>query len=407
MIEHITQIIVIFMNLILGCFVLSQNTKSQSHRIFSFMSLTAAVWTYMNGTSISLIWLQSSYAFGALVISTGLIWTISITDIKLEKRKIIPIILLALFFCFGSFLPGFIIRSYHKSYSGAIPYGNYGWGLPFYSAFYLIIAFLIIWKLYKAAHVTVDQDKRNQLMNICYGALITLLVTAVTSFILPYFSIFPFGGMDNAAFLIFLSFIAYSITRHHLFNIRVITIELVTFALWIFILIRVLLSTTPHEVLTELGLLMVTVIFGVILIRSTLHEIRQREHIEKLAAELRSAYGHLSTLNDHLEQKVEGQTQEVRKAYEIEKVARLDLEKLASSKDQLIAAAQHNLRTPLTALRWQLEVIRNNSKGKGKDELQAALKESESSVDRLSGVLEDFLSITALTVNDERTEKKN
>jgi signal transduction histidine kinase len=114
-------------------------------------------------------------------------------------------------------------------------------------------------------------------------------------------------------------------------------------------------------------------------------------------------------LNENLEAKVVEQTKEVKRAYEVEKKARHELEKLDETKDQLITAAQHNLRTPLTALRWQLEEVRkmvggedgNDSGGVGgKDGLREALKESEASVGKLTAVLEDFLKITEMKVGD-------
>ena len=103
-------------------------------------------------------------------------------------------------------------------------------------------------------------------------------------------------GIDSIGFLIFLLFITYSITRHHLFNIKVIAIELVTFSLWIFILIRTLLATNSREFAIGGTLLVITVIFVILLVRSVLHEMSQREQIEKLEAELRAAYRHVEEL---------------------------------------------------------------------------------------------------------------
>ncbi len=148
------------------------------------------------------------------------------------------------------------------------------------------------------------------------------------------------------------------------------------------------------------------------LIRSTLKEIGQREHIEKLAGDLEYAYAEVKDLNEHLELKVAEQTKEITRAYEVEKRARGQLEKLDETKNELITTAQHNLRTPLTALRWQLEEIRKGVGGEERDEsgekihvcggeeLQKALKESEKSVGKLTEILEDFLKITEVRVEE-------
>ena len=296
----IIQFIVIFLNLVLGIFILSQDFKSSSNITFSLMSFVASIWSfanYMSDSSVSLIWMKSSYALGVIVIAIGYLWTISITKNQLKIKRHLLVIVTTLIISVGSFFPNFIYKSINRNAAGDIPFGEFGWGLLLYTVFYFILGFLIIFKLYRARKESADVKNKKIFRNVYYGALITLLVTFVSSFMLPFFSIFPFGGIDNAGFLIFLLFIAYSITRHHLFNIKVIAIELVTFGLWITILIRILTAGTLQEALIEGVLLVITVAFGIMLIRSTLHEIRQRERIEKLSNELQKAYASLNMVS--------------------------------------------------------------------------------------------------------------
>ncbi len=406
---QILPIIVIFTNIILGFFVFSQKPKASSNRIFSLLASFGALWTFANFMTdalVSVFWLQTTYALGAILISIGLIWVLLLTENQLNKKKIYTISSIALLFSILSYQDGFINNFLGQTMSGDFFTISAGWGLTIYGLFYLSCTFLIILKLYTSISKTNAKDRKRQFKSVLIGASITLIVTAFTSFILPnYFSIFLLSGIDGVGFLIFLLFIAYSITRHHLFNIRVIAIELVTFGLWTVVLIRTLLADTLQERLIEGGLLVLTVIFGIMLIRSTLHEIKQREHIEKLADDLQKSYDSVKDLNENLEAKVADQTKEVKRAYEVEKQAHHELEKLDETKNQLITAAQHNLRTPLTALRWQLEDVRKRMGNdgviggvEGEGSLQEGLKESEASVEKLTAVLEDFLKITEVKV---------
>lgn len=285
----------ICLNLLLGLFVLSQNIKSANHRVFSIMSLVAALWAfanYMDDTIISSVWLQTSYALGALVISMGLVWTLFITKSKVSKSKYLLLAIVTLLFCIGSYLQNFIFISYNKSAAGSIAFGEPGWGLIPYGIYYLVTAFLIIWKLHKAKITASNEEQRKQFQNIQHGASITLLVTCLSSFILPFFSILPFGGTDNVGFLIFLLFVAYSITKHRLFNIRVIAIEVVIFILWVTLVFQIFTAKTHEDLAIRIAILATSIIFGILLIRSTLNEIKQQEHIEKLSDELRKAYAH-------------------------------------------------------------------------------------------------------------------
>ncbi len=106
---------------------------------------------------------------------------------------------------------------------------------------------------------------------------------------------------------IFIVGIFYAITKHKLFNTKIITAELLTFSIWIFLVFRVLLAKTPAEQLTELILLFIVIIFGIFLIKNVSKEVYQREQLEKITAKLRN-------LNETLEQKVEERTKEINRA---------------------------------------------------------------------------------------------
>jgi hypothetical protein len=236
------------------------------------MSLVAALWAfanYMDDTIISSVWLQTSYALGALVISMGLVWTLFITKSKVSKSKYLLLAIVTLLFCIGSYLQNFIFISYNKSAAGSIAFGEPGWGLIPYGIYYLVTAFLIIWKLHKAKITASNEEQRKQFQNIQHGASITLLVTCLSSFILPFFSILPFGGTDNVGFLIFLLFVAYSITKHRLFNIRVIAIEVVIFILWVTLVFQIFTAKTHEDLAIRIAILATSIIFGILLIRST------------------------------------------------------------------------------------------------------------------------------------------
>lgn len=390
---QLIPIIVIFVNVVLAVFVFSQNPKAISNRLFALLASLGAIWNFANlmtDVLVSVKWLQASYALGALVIATGLTWVLLMTDEKFNRRKISLIYIVAIFFSVFSFQNGFIITHFAQTNHETIYAGNPGVGLVFYALFYIGGTLLILLKLYKSITQTDQQERKHQLKYVFVGATITLLLTAFSSFILPhYFSIFLFSSLDSIGFLIFLLFITYSITRHHLFNIRLIAVQIVTFALWIFILIRTILAENTRDLFIQSSLLTLTVIFGIMLIRGVLREIQQREKIEKLA-------GELQTLNSTLEAKVAEQTVEIRRAYEVEKKARMELEKLNDAKDQFIMITQHHLRTPVTGIIWQIESILENVYGKVSGKLEGAVLTMKTSADRLMTIINDFLNITAI-----------
>ena len=274
----IILLITVFFNLFLSFFVISQNKKSQNNRFFSLLAFLAGIWTftnYMTGVYSTPFWLESAYAVGSLVITAGLIWTLVLLS-KINKTKIIVLLSLATFFFITSYWDGFIAKRYDEIYLGGFT-GQPGLGLYIYTIFFILIALLILYEIFSAQKKEVNEAKRNQLLYVFYGALITLIISSLASFVLPSLSIFRFGGIDSISFLIFLSFTAYAITKHHLFNIKTIATELLTFAIWIAVLFELLIADTWKERLFEGGLLLFVIVFGILLIKSVLKEVHQRE----------------------------------------------------------------------------------------------------------------------------------
>ncbi len=147
------------------------------------------------------------------------------------------------------------------------------------------------------------------------------------------------------------------------------------------------LAENNRELVTEGILFFITIILGILLIRTSLREARQKEQ--------------LADLNLHLEQKVEEQTKEVKRAYELEKRAKRELEKLNETKDQFIMITQHNLRTPVTSIRWEIESLLSGQEGEIDQKVRKTLEDTKTSVNSLTRIVDDFLNITALKVGSQ------
>ncbi|MEK7609744.1 MAG: ATP-binding protein [Patescibacteria group bacterium] len=359
--------IVVFLNLSLSFFVIGQNWRLLTNRFFSLLSFIASLWAfanYMTGVNPIPFWLESTYALGAILVAIGLIWVLVITNKVFNKKISLLIILVALAFSIGSYTPGFIASRYDQIYLGGVFTGTPGWGLIVYTVFYLIGAFLILWKLHKTHKVTLEKNRRVQLKSIFFGALITLVITALTSFILPSLSIFSFSGLDSIGFLFFLTFIAFAITKQHLFNIKVIATELITFALWIIILVRTLIADNTNDMFIEGSLLIITIAVGILLIRSVIKEVQSREKIQLLATDLEKA-------NDRLTE-------------------------LDRQKSEFVSFATHQLRAPLTAMKGYASLILEGDLGETSKEACEAVGRIFESTNTLTSIVDDYLNITRI-----------
>jgi signal transduction histidine kinase len=180
------------------------------------------------------------------------------------------------------------------------------------------------------------------------------------------FNIFPFGNFLVALYAIF---ITYAILKHHLFNIKIVATELLTFTIWFFLFAQIFFAESLLVQLINVGVLILAIVFGILLIKSVIREVEQREHIEKIE-------------------------KEIERALAVEKKANDELEKLADIKNQFLMTIQHHLRTPLTAMRGYADLLLDGSFGKVPPKIKDVVQKFEDSTVGLIKMVNDFLDIT-------------
>ena len=258
----------------------------------------------------------------------------------------------------------------------------------------LLALFVIGRKYFRAEH-----EERKQWAAIFIGMVLTFTFLTLTQYItVVIFKTSIFNSYGPLSYLPMIFGLAYAIFKHHLFNVKAVATEFLTFALWFFLLGRIFFATEPTERLIDISLLAVVIIIGIFLIRSVLNEVRQREALERLTSELDKANLTLQDLNGNLQEKVEEQTVEIRKAYEVEKKARQDLEALDRAKDQFILTTQHHLRTPLTVVKGYIELLLTKPPQAFEKITTDYLTKADSAIERMTKLINEFLGISQLRV---------
>ncbi|KKP32902.1 MAG: hypothetical protein A2312_00935 [Candidatus Staskawiczbacteria bacterium RIFOXYB2_FULL_32_9] len=170
-------------------------------------------------------------------------------------------------------------------------------------------------------------------------------------------------------FAIYPLLITYAMSRYKLLNIKIVATEFFIFAIWIFLLIRFLLSLNKQDFIVNLIIFASVILFGILLMRNATKEQKQREKIEDYA-------------------------RQVEKAYELEKKSKEELEILDKSKNQFLIAIQHHLRTPLTAMMGYSDLILNGAYGKQSKDTKEAVEKILVSTKNLIKMANEFLDIT-------------
>ncbi|MCX5905257.1 MAG: HAMP domain-containing sensor histidine kinase, partial [Proteobacteria bacterium] len=94
--------------------------------------------------------------------------------------------------------------------------------------------------------------------------------------------------------------------------------------------------------------------------------------------------------------KIEEMAGDVKKAYEVEKKAKEELQRLDEAKSQFMMATQHHLRTPLTALKGYLSLTLDGDFGPISDVVKEKLGFCFESTNRLIKLVNEFLDISKL-----------
>jgi signal transduction histidine kinase len=190
--------------------------------------------------------------------------------------------------------------------------------------------------------------------------------------------------------LIFLAVLVYLIVRYGAFNIRLIGAQVLVWALG-FGVFSILFITNVQVIQI---VVVITLMFvggaGFLLINSVKVQSEQSEQLKKITKSLKD-------LTVHLQERVDEQTHEIKKAYLVEKQARENLEELNKAKDGLILTTQHQMRTPLSGTKWTLKMLIDGEFGPLSPEQKSYLIKAFESNDRMIEVVNDMLSAIRLS----------
>lgn len=364
--------IVVLLNFILAIIILSRGVRDKINVFFGLISFTTAIWSiailgfYLIELSgiYSSIWIIITHSAAALIALFFLFFTLNF-PISISKNRLVhflilvpPFIIFYLLF-FTKQIIGNVFNYKYDINSGYLFY-------IIYIIFYFSSAFFALFLQFKKAN---DSVHKAQIKYVFVGALLSSVSASVTDLIFPFINIFNYTWLGPVFTIFLVIAIAYAILRHHLFDIRVVATEIFIFIIWTTLSVKTVLSTSLQDLIINCVILLFLVIAGILLIRSVLKEVKQRELMEKMA-------------------------EDIQKAYEVEKKAKEELQRLDEAKTQFTMATQHHLRTPLTSMRGYIDLIKGGTYGDIPPKLVEPIDKFEVSTKRLIKIVNEFLDIS-------------
>ncbi len=363
----ISALVNLITSIVIGFLILLQDFRSRMHITFFLFTLAVSVWSLsyffwqISSDPTSALLYVHLFMAGAIFIPFFYFHFIS-CFLGIEKKARTAIILgyvSALFFSVINWTPLFISGRLFE----AGPFSFWPAAGPLY------LPFLIVWVVYATYPVFImlarlrssEGIERDQLKYILIGTAIGY-VGGLTNYFLWYgIPVLPYGNISASIYILF---VAIAILKYRLFNMKVIATELLVFALWLFIFVRMLLAKTFEDQAINALLLFVTLIIGVLLIRSVAREVETREQVERLAKSLERA-------NERLK----------------------ELDKL---KSEFVSIASHQLRSPLTAIKGYASLLLEGSFGKVENAAREAVQRIFESSNLMALSVEDFLNVSRI-----------
>ncbi len=372
----------ILASIIISFIVLLNNKNSDTNKTFFAFTLATIFWgiiNYLNSQinfpneKIALLFLRLNLFFGLWQSFFLYRFFVIFPKIKVEKKWWNSFVVLPLMF-FTSiliFTPLVFSKVISFSTDGHIISVSNGPSILIFGilATGLVIAGIII-IFNKFVKYTGDEKIQTRL--ILNGSFLMFLLIIIFNFILPtFFDNSTYVSVAAVFAIPFLILTGYSILKYHLFSVKIIATELITFILWIFIFIRALMANSLQEKVVNGILFVIVVIVGLLLIKSVRKEVEQRERLEVLRLKLEETNTSLENAN-------------------------VKLKSLDKLKTEFVSLASHQLRSPLTAIKGYASMLSEGDYGEVSKEAKDAVMRIYQSSINLTTVVEDLLNVTKI-----------
>ena len=349
-----------------GLLVYLSNSRQLKGIVWLFLTISTAIWSFgyysmlISETRDAAILSDTILHIGASFIPFFYLFFIIVIVGGFAKYK-------KLIYCFSPIALFFAVIASSRSFvtdvfpKGPLPFApNAG---PLYAPFTIyffatvIISLIILYLEIRNSH-----SRDTLRFKYIFGSSVVGFIGGGSVFLLTFNVLIP--PFPIILFAFYPLIIAYAILKYGLFDIRIITAQLLTATIWIILLFKMVLSQTVTDAVMGGIILLLTVIFGVWLVRNVSREIEQREKIQKLAEDLEKANVRLTELD--------------------------------RQKSEFVSFATHQLRAPLTAMKGYSSLLLDGDMGVLTPETRDGITHIYESAKTLTNIVDDYLNISRI-----------
>lgn len=222
---------------------------------------------------------------------------------------------------------------------------------------------------------TSESNRRKEILYFGIGIILFLVAFSWGNIIGSFTDNWTLAQAGLIGMPIFFGFLAYITVKFKTFNIKILGVQVLVFALGFLVLSMLFVRKIQNVRVIILFTLAFVSVLGYQLIKSVKKEVQQREQLEILTEQLLSA-------NEKLK----------------------ELDKL---KTEFISLATHQIRSPLTAIKGYASMVLDGSYGELTPKVKEAVDIIMQSSSNLAVTIEDFLNVSKIESGGMQYEKTN
>jgi signal transduction histidine kinase len=362
LVYQILVVIVDLVGLTFGILVLRKNFKNPQNQLFFLMTIFALGWitlAYLSDLpflfNYSILLNRSIYFFlswfflSAYFFSFYFPYKEKISGLFSFLNKLF--LILGIFVSLLSLFTPLIVQEVKKTSWGT----DIVWGRMFPLFSFLGIGWIISIGILFKKFLALPPFEKLKVKYFLLGFFIFFLANIIFNALLPQIrGTYEYYWFGNLSIIFFIGFTGYAIVIQHLFGIEVILTEILVGLIGLLLIVQIFTAQTILWRFINGLIFFLFCIFGYLLIRGVLREIKLREAIERIS----------------------------------------------QAKSEFISIASHQLRTPLSAIKGYLSMILEGSYGELPEKVKRPMENVYQSNERLIKLVNDILSVSKIEAGE-------
>lgn len=249
---------------------------------------------------------------------------------------------------------------------------------PIYQKYILLVKLtfsvcLIAFAIFK--FIKSNSDFRKQVVLLLTGIVIFLLSFLIAGYAAEQTEEFIYEAVGLLGMVVFVAFMGYLIVRFKTFNIKLIGAQAIVASIIFLTGAGIFYIKSTTDLVLTISSFVLIVVAGYKLTQSVRREIEQREKIERLAVELERA-------NEQLKE-------------------------LDRQKDELLGLVSHQLATPVSSIKWYLEMLKDGDLGPLNKEQTEHVIAMHGIGENMSDLVSMILDVSRIQLGRMRIDKQD